>query len=53
MKIVEVKAGYVSVVVKLRATDNLQCILVCEPDHLVAAGEGRRLHLWTMNSRWR
>uniref|UniRef100_A0A2C9WH72 FYR C-terminal domain-containing protein n=1 Tax=Manihot esculenta TaxID=3983 RepID=A0A2C9WH72_MANES len=52
VKIVEVKAGYVSVVVKLRATDNLQCILVCEPDHLVAAGEGRRLHLWTMNSRW-
>ncbi|KAF2298973.1 hypothetical protein GH714_029469 [Hevea brasiliensis] len=52
VKIVEVKSGYVSVLLKLRTTDNLQCILVCEPDHLVAAGESRRLHLWTMNSSW-
>ncbi|XP_048232822.1 uncharacterized protein LOC8264610 isoform X2 [Ricinus communis] len=52
VKIVQVKAGYVSVLVKLKTNDSLQCILVCEPDHLVAAGENSRLHLWTMNSVW-
>ncbi|WCJ21520.1 DNA binding [Euphorbia peplus] len=52
VKIVQLKAGYVSVLSKLETTDRLQCILVFEPDHLIAAGENRRLHLWTMNSRW-
>ncbi|XP_065860602.1 uncharacterized protein [Euphorbia lathyris] len=52
VKIVQIKAGYVSVLSKLETTDSLLCILVFEPDHLIAAGENRRLHLWTMNSRW-
>ncbi|GMY25815.1 hypothetical protein FCV25MIE_21057 [Fagus crenata] len=52
VKIVQVKFGYVSVVVKLKTVDNLQCILVCEPNHLVTVGESGRLHLWVMNSAW-
>ncbi|XP_050203355.1 uncharacterized protein LOC126653495 isoform X2 [Mercurialis annua] len=52
VKIVQVKAGYVSVLVKLSTSDSLLCILVCEPDHIVAAGENGKLHLWTMNSLW-
>ncbi|KAG2702527.1 hypothetical protein I3760_06G093900 [Carya illinoinensis] len=53
VKIVQVKFGYVSVVVKLKAVEILHCILVCEPNHLVAVGESGRLHLWVMNSAWR
>ncbi|KAG6651186.1 hypothetical protein CIPAW_06G093500 [Carya illinoinensis] len=53
VKIVQVKFGYVSVVVKLKAVEILHCILVCEPSHLVAVGESGRLHLWVMNSAWR
>lgn len=53
MKIVKVKVGYVSVVAKLRTVDRLNCLLVCEPNHLVAVGESGRLHLWVMNSAWR
>ncbi|XP_041015205.1 uncharacterized protein LOC121257969 isoform X2 [Juglans microcarpa x Juglans regia] len=52
VKIVQVKFGYVSVVVKLKAVEILHCILVCEPNHLVAVGESGRLHLWVMNSAW-
>lgn len=53
MKIVKVKLGYVSVVVKLKTLESLQCVLVCEPNHLVAVGESGRLHLWVMNPAWR
>ncbi|CAK7326230.1 unnamed protein product [Dovyalis caffra] len=53
LKIVQVKTGYVSVLVKLRTVDSVQCILVCEPNHLIAAGESGRLHLWTMNLAWK
>ncbi|KAL0003640.1 hypothetical protein SO802_011201 [Lithocarpus litseifolius] len=52
VKIVRVKFGYVSVVVKLTTVDNLQCILVCEPNYLVTVGESGRLHLCVMNSTW-
>ncbi|KAG6764005.1 hypothetical protein POTOM_031457 [Populus tomentosa] len=52
VKIVQVKTGYVSVLVKLSTVDSMQCILVCEPNHLIATGESGRLHLWTMNSAW-
>lgn len=53
MKIIEVKLGYVSVVVKLKTVESLQSVLVCEPNHLVAIGESGRLHLWVLNSAWR
>ncbi|KAM7278483.1 hypothetical protein ACFE04_005617 [Oxalis oulophora] len=52
LKIVKVKTGYVSVTAKLKTVDNLDCILVCEPSHLIAGGKSGRLHLWTMNSTW-
>lgn len=53
LKIVQIEAGYVSVLVKVRTIDSLQCLLVCEPNHLVAAGESGILHLWTMDPTWR
>ncbi|GAV78765.1 LOW QUALITY PROTEIN: hypothetical protein CFOL_v3_22230, partial [Cephalotus follicularis] len=52
LKIVRVKSGYVTVVAKLKTNDNPQCILVCEPNRLIAVGESGRLHLWVMNSAW-
>lgn len=53
VKVVRVQPGYVSVVVKLTATESVYCILVCEPCYLVAVGESGRLHVWIMNSTWR
>ncbi|KAK9276843.1 hypothetical protein L1049_006380 [Liquidambar formosana] len=52
VNIVQVKLGYVSLVAKLKTVGSVHCILVCEPDHLVAVEEGGRLHLWIMNSTW-
>ncbi|KAJ4842100.1 hypothetical protein Tsubulata_007950 [Turnera subulata] len=52
VKILHVEAGYVSVLVKLSTAKRIQCILICEPSNLVAAGEGGSLHIWTMNSEW-
>ncbi|KAL5759341.1 hypothetical protein ACOSQ2_018179 [Xanthoceras sorbifolium] len=52
VKIVRVKSGYVSLVAKLKTVDSVQCILVCEPNHLVAVGDSGRLYLWKMNSTW-
>ncbi|KAK4842534.1 hypothetical protein QYF36_023324 [Acer negundo] len=52
VKLVQVKSGYVSRVAKLKTVDSVQCILVCEPNHLVAVGDSGRLHLWEMNSTW-
>ncbi|PON97232.1 Guanine nucleotide-binding protein, beta subunit [Trema orientale] len=52
VKIVKVNFGYVSVVEKLITNESLQCLLVCEPNHLVAVGESGRIHLWVMNSTW-
>lgn len=53
VKVVRVQPGYVSVVVKLTATESVYCILVCEPCYLVAVGESGRLHVWIMNTTWR
>ncbi|CAL1395158.1 unnamed protein product [Linum trigynum] len=52
VKILRVKLGYVSVLLELRTDEVVECILVCEPNHLVAAGESGRLHLWTMDTTW-
>ncbi|KAJ8774514.1 hypothetical protein K2173_016960 [Erythroxylum novogranatense] len=52
VKVVQVKAGYVSLLLKVRTTESLHCILVSEPNHLIAAGESGTLHVWTMNSTW-
>lgn len=53
IKIVQIKLGFLSVVEKLKTVDSVQCILVCEPNHLVAVEESGRLHVWVMNSTWR
>lgn len=52
MNIVQVKYGYVSIMASLKSADCAHCILVCEPDQLVAVGRGGRLHLWVMDSTW-
>ncbi|XP_019074824.1 uncharacterized protein LOC100268093 isoform X3 [Vitis vinifera] len=52
IKIVQIKLGFLSVVEKLKTVDSVQCILVCEPNHLVAVEESGRLHVWVMNSTW-
>lgn len=53
MRIVEVKTGYVSLVTKLQAVDSVQCLVVCDPDYLVAVVKGGNLIVWAMNSNWR
>ncbi|GFZ10933.1 DNA binding protein [Actinidia rufa] len=52
INVVQVKHGYVSVVVNLKTVDNVHCILVCEPNYLVCVEESGTLHLWVMNSKW-
>ncbi|CAH1417045.1 unnamed protein product [Lactuca virosa] len=52
VKIVQVKLGYVHVVCKLKTTNSVCCILVCEPSYLLVAEESGRMNLWTMNSTW-
>ncbi|CAN6881671.1 unnamed protein product [Brassica oleracea] len=53
VRIVEVKTGYVSLVTKLQAVDSVQCVVVCDPDYLVAVVKGGNLIVWAMNSSWR
>nr|XP_043625934.1 uncharacterized protein LOC122597400 [Erigeron canadensis] len=52
VKVVQVKLGYVEVVCKLKTTNNVCSILVCEPNYLVAAEDSGRVNLWAMNSPW-
>ncbi|XP_043716398.1 uncharacterized protein LOC122664583 [Telopea speciosissima] len=52
VKVVAVKLGYVSVIVKLKAVESIRCILVCGNSHLVSVEESGRLHVWVMNSEW-
>ncbi|KAD7116534.1 hypothetical protein E3N88_03802 [Mikania micrantha] len=52
VQIVQVKVGYVQVVCKLKTTNNVYSILICEPNYLVASEESGKLNLWTMNSSW-
>ncbi|OVA10994.1 FY-rich [Macleaya cordata] len=52
VKVVHVKLGFVTPVVKLKTVESVHCILVCEPSHLVAAEEDGGLHVWAMNSEW-
>lgn len=52
VKIVQVKPGYVSLMAKFKTDDNLRCILVCETNYIIAAGESGSLHVWAMNATW-
>ncbi|XP_024007740.1 uncharacterized protein LOC18992450 [Eutrema salsugineum] len=53
VRIVEVKAGYVSLVTKLQAVDSVQCVVVCDPNYLIAVVKSGNLIAWAMNSDWR
>ncbi|KMT08901.1 hypothetical protein BVRB_6g136210 [Beta vulgaris subsp. vulgaris] len=52
VKIVQVNLGYVSLVVKLKSMFPIHCVLVCEPEHLIAVDESGRIYIWIMNSTW-
>ncbi|GAB4829033.1 hypothetical protein Ancab_018692 [Ancistrocladus abbreviatus] len=52
VKIVQVNFGYISLVVKLKTLHPALCLLVCEPNHLVAVDKSGRLYIWVMNPTW-
>ncbi|OAY80613.1 hypothetical protein ACMD2_17353 [Ananas comosus] len=52
VKIVRVNFGYVSPLIKLTTDEKVCCILVCEPNWLIAVQESGKLHVWTMNLEW-
>ncbi|KNA14668.1 hypothetical protein SOVF_105350 isoform B [Spinacia oleracea] len=52
VKIVQIKLGYISLVVKLKTIFPVHYVLVCEPDHLIAVDESGRIYVWIMNSNW-
>uniref|UniRef100_A0A7N0UGT5 Uncharacterized protein n=1 Tax=Kalanchoe fedtschenkoi TaxID=63787 RepID=A0A7N0UGT5_KALFE len=53
VKIVHLKHGYVSVLVKLKTVCRVVCLLVCEPNYLVAVEADGAFHLWSMDATWR
>lgn len=53
MKIVSVNFGYVSLLTKLVPYGTVSCILICEPNYVVAAEDSRNLHIWMMSTGWR
>ncbi|CAM8921014.1 unnamed protein product [Rhodiola kirilowii] len=53
VKIVQLKHGYVTVLAKLKTADRVLCLLVCEPNYLVAVEASGAFHFWTMNTTWR
>ncbi|XP_062208252.1 uncharacterized protein LOC133909716 isoform X3 [Phragmites australis] len=52
LKIVSVNFGYVSLVTKLIPCGTVSCILICEPNYIVAAEDSRNLHIWKMVTGW-
>ncbi|KAL0463714.1 UNVERIFIED_CONTAM: hypothetical protein Slati_0259000 [Sesamum latifolium] len=52
VKIVKLSSGYASLVTRLETTQGVCCLLVCEPNFLLAAEEGGKLKLWVMNAGW-
>ncbi|EOA36038.1 hypothetical protein CARUB_v10008119mg, partial [Capsella rubella] len=53
VRIVQLKTGHVSLVTKLQAVDSVQCVVVCDPNYLIAAVKSGNLIIWGMNSHWR
>ncbi|KAL1198392.1 hypothetical protein V5N11_004212 [Cardamine amara subsp. amara] len=53
VRIFQVKTGHVSLVTKLQADDSVQCVVVCDPNYLIAAVKSGNLIVWDMNSHWR
>ncbi|RCV10839.1 hypothetical protein SETIT_2G140800v2 [Setaria italica] len=52
LKIVSVNLGYVSLVTKLLPNGTVSCILICEPNYIVACEDSRNLHIWEMVNGW-
>ncbi|TVU10724.1 hypothetical protein EJB05_44270, partial [Eragrostis curvula] len=52
LKIVSVNSGYVSLKTKLMTYGMVSCILMCEPNYIVAAEDCRNLHVWKMVTGW-
>lgn len=53
MKIAQLKDGYITVLAKLKTVYRVLCLLVCEPNYLVAVEANGAFRFWTMNSTWR
>ncbi|XP_062201275.1 uncharacterized protein LOC133903829 [Phragmites australis] len=52
LKIVSINFGYVSLMTKLMPYGTVSCILICEPNYIVAAEDSRNLHIWKMVTGW-
>ncbi|CAL5065464.1 unnamed protein product [Urochloa decumbens] len=52
LKIVSVNFGYVSLITKLMPYGTVSCILICEPNYIVATEDNRNLHIWEMVNGW-
>jgi len=53
LKIVSVNLGYVSLVTNLMPYGTVSCILIFEPNYIVATEDSRNLHIWEMVDGWR
>ncbi|XP_021310675.1 uncharacterized protein LOC8062589 isoform X2 [Sorghum bicolor] len=52
LKIVSVNFGYVSLVTSLMPYGTVSCILIFEPNYIVATEDSRNLHIWEMVDEW-
>ncbi|KAL6600312.1 hypothetical protein ACP70R_045112 [Stipagrostis hirtigluma subsp. patula] len=52
LKIVSVNFGYVSLMTKLMPHGTVSCILICEPNYIIATEDSRNLHIWMMVNGW-
>ncbi|CAL9164676.1 unnamed protein product [Musa hybrid cultivar] len=52
VRVGQVNFGYVLPLAKLMTTERVSCILVCEPNYLIAAEASGTLHVWLMNCKW-
>ncbi|KAH9602416.1 hypothetical protein KSS87_010627 [Heliosperma pusillum] len=52
VKIVQIQHGYASLILKLNTIYAVHCILVCEPQCLVAVDESGRIYIWIMDPTW-
>ncbi|KAJ1288577.1 hypothetical protein BS78_02G098200 [Paspalum vaginatum] len=48
-----VNLGYVSLITKLIPYGTVSCILICEPNYIIATEDTRNLHIWEMINGWR
>ncbi|ONM20801.1 DNA binding [Zea mays] len=52
LKIVSVNSGYASLVTNLMPYGTVSCILIFEPNYIVAIEDSRNLHIWEMVDGW-